>query len=729
MDFGSPFVYIGPSIKGTQGQPGQASQQNADVRNFLAVSAGDHGRRVDTNVIRVKMGCLTQDALRMDLPPLSCSKCGAVPSCTSDLDTYGEWLCEFCGQQSGRLNMEQFAKVSNPEVTSVDYPAGAAGTSGLSMATDTLGRAGPLLVFCIDTSGSMGVANEVIYGNGPWSCSACTFSNKPSVNNCEMCSTPNNPTDADGNGTKYVSRLDAVKAAVQKQMDVLCQQHPRRRVALVTFSDGVLVVGDGSQTPTVVSGDILFDKDMLLKAGIDCVKMASKPILQTKNHLCARMDEVYANGQTALGPAMLLSIAMAGTQAGSQVVVCTDGLSNVGLGELSTNPSPLEMQYAEALYNSAGEYAMNHGVTVSVISIKGEECNLRMLGILADLTGGSVTRVDLEQLSASVSEISAMRANAYGVNVKLILHANLYPMEEGLPVSSPQGFNGHSQILGAVNESRDVLFQFGPASKEILAERQRKHGKWPFRVPFQVQITYVPPGTTEARMRVLSADLPVTDSPEQALDSLDQALLGLFGERATAKLAREGNPVASRQLAAAYRDLLLLRNKKPGMESVYEAYISNVAQINRHLDDFEGQNIPKDELVAQAYQARGTATYGTLSRQNPLYDIAADGHHVDDPRYSGYKDVRPNPDPTYSFLDVEPNPSKPTTVYDIARNDNGAVYDLPGGDELYDNAVGYCEVEPAQEYVAPTGIGYEHRLYDQTGTMMGAPPPALPPRT
>eukprot|EP00039_Didymoeca_costata_P001679 m.54239 g.54239 ORF g.54239 m.54239 type:complete len:82 (+) comp10912_c0_seq4:153-398(+) len=33
------------------------------------------------------------------------------------------------------------------------------------------------------------------------------------------------------------------------------------------------------------------------------------------------------------------------------------------------------------------------------------------------------------------------------------------------------------------------------------------------------------------------------------------------------------------------------------MESVYEAYISNVAQINRHLDDFEGQNIPKDEVL------------------------------------------------------------------------------------------------------------------------------------
>ena len=39
------------------------------------------------------------------------------------------------------------------------------------------------------------------------------------------------------------------------------------------------------------------------------------------------------NGPTALGPALLTSIALAGEGApGSTVIVCTDGLANVGLG-------------------------------------------------------------------------------------------------------------------------------------------------------------------------------------------------------------------------------------------------------------------------------------------------------------------------------------------------------------------------------------------------------------
>ena len=39
------------------------------------------------------------------------------------------------------------------------------------------------------------------------------------------------------------------------------------------------------------------------------------------------------SGPTALGPAIATSVAMAAQQGqGSQVVVCTDGLANIGLG-------------------------------------------------------------------------------------------------------------------------------------------------------------------------------------------------------------------------------------------------------------------------------------------------------------------------------------------------------------------------------------------------------------
>lgn len=40
-------------------------------------------------------------------------------------------------------------------------------------------------------------------------------------------------------------------------------------------------------------------------------------------------------GSTALGPAVLAAIEVAKAKSGSQIVVCTDGAANTGLGSLS----------------------------------------------------------------------------------------------------------------------------------------------------------------------------------------------------------------------------------------------------------------------------------------------------------------------------------------------------------------------------------------------------------
>ena len=41
-----------------------------------------------------------------------------------------------------------------------------------------------------------------------------------------------------------------------------------------------------------------------------------------------------------------------------------------------------------------GEFASEAGVTINIVSIEGDECNLEALSTLAELTGGSVERVN-----------------------------------------------------------------------------------------------------------------------------------------------------------------------------------------------------------------------------------------------------------------------------------------------------------------------------------------------
>ena len=85
-------------------------------------------------------------------------------------------------------------------------------------------------------------------------------------------------------------------------------------------------------------------------------------------------------GPTALGPALLTAIGMASEGApGSTVVLCTDGLANVGLGAFDEIRTDEEEEIVDRFYDKLADIAKDNGVMVSVISIEGEECNIETL--------------------------------------------------------------------------------------------------------------------------------------------------------------------------------------------------------------------------------------------------------------------------------------------------------------------------------------------------------------
>jgi Mg-chelatase subunit ChlD len=59
----------------------------------------------------------------------------------------------------------------------------------------------------------------------------------------------------------------------------------------------------------------------------------SAPIGETCERLNNKLKDLKEKGKTALGPALLSAVGLAGEGSlGSMVVLCTDGLANVGLG-------------------------------------------------------------------------------------------------------------------------------------------------------------------------------------------------------------------------------------------------------------------------------------------------------------------------------------------------------------------------------------------------------------
>lgn len=200
---------------------------------------------------------------------------------------------------------------------------------------------------------------------------------------------------ADRNLT-YISRIQCVKAAIDSQVNDMAHGAELRKVGVVTFNHEVSVLGDGTKDAQVISGDKLNNFEYLRDNGkAQFSERMTQPIGETKDVLKAKIEQIEETGPTALGPAILTSVAMA-TQgaAGSVVVICTDGLANIGLGSFDGLVTEQNKIDADNFYTRVGEIAQQAGITINIVSIEGDECNIESLSRLADLTGGTVERVN-----------------------------------------------------------------------------------------------------------------------------------------------------------------------------------------------------------------------------------------------------------------------------------------------------------------------------------------------
>jgi len=146
------------------------------------------------------------------------------------------------------------------------------------------------------------------------------------------------------------------------------------------------------------------------------------PIEKSSKALLDKLYKLKEHGPTALGPALVVSIAMASQQTGSQVVLCTDGLANVGLGSLEDLKSDEEKEVVAKWYEDIGDYALSKGVTVNVISITDGECRLENLGKVTDTSQGTVERIDPLELQANFQGILKKELLATNVQATIFLH-------------------------------------------------------------------------------------------------------------------------------------------------------------------------------------------------------------------------------------------------------------------------------------------------------------------
>jgi hypothetical protein len=554
------FQHVAKSRTSTtsSAQPQQQQQQKKKRRV----------RKANTNIIEVALGTLTEDVTVATGDPLIC-KCGAAfshldvqkmrkkpeeeavligSSSTSDSETTtstttssdekgkekstaiaGEWVCSFCsGTQEMRLDEEEL-----PKEESMDYILEPP-TEGVAKQANASEK---VLIFCIDISGSMCVTTEL----------RGRHQLKGGENLQKLASLNTEGADQWMRGQRrdvtYVSRLQSVQAAVDAQLAKMEKEEPNRRVGIVTFNNEVTIVGDGLQLPTTITGDKLYSYEQLMDLGKSHSLRA--PIKQTKNSLSEKLFALEESGATALGPALVVSIGLAGETPGSEVVVCTDGLSNIGLGQLDEVNTAEKRREVELFYEQLGNYAKDKGVVVNIISIKGTDCSLENLGTLAELTSGEVNVVDPLTITQEFSSILSLPTIATHVGVKLLLHRGLFVRDDA--AEDPQHDSRLSQVerdVGNVTSESSFTFEFGVRTAEEMAklEIDTKNLK---TLPFQLQIRYTKLNGMKC-MRVISKEQPVTYDKQLAEREANIDVLGLNCVQQAAKIAQKGDYTRAR---------------------------------------------------------------------------------------------------------------------------------------------------------------------------------------
>ena len=151
----------------------------------------------------------------------------------------------------------------------------------------------------------------------------------------------------------------------------------------------------------------------------------TQTIGESSENILKALNKLEEKGRTALGPALLAALGLLSkAKPGSMIVLCTDGLANVGLGNLDSL-APSDLEAASAFYENVGLIAKEKGIVISVITIKGEGCKMEYLGKLADLTNGNVNRVNPSEISNDFAAILKDEVVATKVNLKMRIHKGL----------------------------------------------------------------------------------------------------------------------------------------------------------------------------------------------------------------------------------------------------------------------------------------------------------------
>ncbi|XP_033628507.1 circularly permutated Ras protein 1-like [Asterias rubens] len=474
-------------------------------------------RKADANVVLLSLGTLEDEPTVITGDPVHCSKCQSVLSLISHLEVADEggdgnkqWKCEFCSQVNDSLDIEE---EEIPKEKSVDYLLAAAegkATSSDKAGGDNMAACTGTTVYCIDISGSMASTTQISNLQSEWMA-------------------------VQGQGTagpQYVSRLACMQMAVKRQLERYELENPDKKVMLVTFTQEVKVYGDCSELPVTITGQKLNDTQVLINEGKEiATRLNTQPLSVTCNPLKQQVSQLSEAGSTALGPGLAVCLGLLAKQPGSEIILCTDGMPNQGVGSLQGRANDTDF------YDEAGRIAEEQQTTISIIGIKTDDhCAFEQVSRCVSISSGTVNILNPQELTRQIRNLGQAKVIATNVQVTLMLHPTLQfdPETEGAEAAKKSKI---VKNFGNIQQSTDLTFSFQLRPENSAQELQK--------LPFQVQIKYT---KMDGRrfLRIITEEREATTDRQQMEETMNAAVTSVAAMRQAAALAQRNQTEEAR---------------------------------------------------------------------------------------------------------------------------------------------------------------------------------------
>jgi len=327
-----------------------------------------------------------------------------------------------------------------------------------------------------------------------------------------------------------------------------------------------------------------------------------------------------------------VAVGIASKSPGSKIILCTDGAANVGVGSIPSD---------SAFYPKIAQVAREKAVSISVITMEGEDCKLEELGTVADITSGQVEIVDPAQLQSKVVSMLSKEILATNVNVAVHLSHSLRFQHEEKVVH-----NKTTRELGSATAESDITasFELDEISLKHLQEynkkvienetdtpvplppflAQRKSDTAPLgALPIQIQVEYVKPVTKEKVLKVYTSSRPISLNRIEVEEKINSTVVALNAIQRAATMAQKSLYNDARIELVSIVRLLQRSMKTVQNQNDYMGYIVQAEKLDQFMREAQQQqsvmgskvNTQRDDAASQAMYKMKSVSAKALSEK------------------------------------------------------------------------------------------------------------------